>query len=112
MTDPRLEGRDLKVLCLFGRHIDRNGWCRRSQVKMAAELGCARSTLQGSIERLVDAGWLIKRSEKCLLLSSPGILLGGCATCSHSRRERSGECRNLAGAQAKTMLRLHAGGSR
>lgn len=64
VTDPRLEGRDLQVLCLFGRHIDRNGWCRRSQVKMAAELGCARSTLQGSIERLVDAGWLIKRSEK------------------------------------------------
>lgn len=64
VTDPRLEGRDLQVLCLFGRHIDRNGWCRRSQVKMAGELGCARSTLQASIERLVDAGWLIKRGEK------------------------------------------------
>lgn len=64
VTDPRLEGRDLQVLCLFGRHIDRNGWCRRSQVKMAAELGCARSTLQGSIERLVEAGWLVKRSDK------------------------------------------------
>jgi hypothetical protein len=64
VTDPRLEGRDLQVLCLFGRHIDRNGWCRRSQVKMAAELGCARSTLQASIERLVEAGWLIKRSDK------------------------------------------------
>jgi hypothetical protein len=64
VTDPRLEGRDLQVLCLFGRHIDRNGWCRRSQVKMAAELGCARSTLQAAIERLVEAGWLIKRGEK------------------------------------------------
>jgi hypothetical protein len=64
VTDPRLEGRDLQVLCLFGRHIDRNGWCRRSQVKMAGELGCARSTLQASIERLVEAGWLIKRSDK------------------------------------------------
>lgn len=64
VTDPRLEGRDLQVLCLFGRHIDRNGWCRRSQVKMAAELGCARSTVQASIERLVAAGWLLKRSEK------------------------------------------------
>jgi hypothetical protein len=64
VTDPRLEGRDLQVLCLFGRHIDRNGWCRRSQVKMASELGCARSTLQASIERLVEAGWLIKRGEK------------------------------------------------
>lgn len=64
VTDPRLEGRDLQVLCLFGRHIDRNGWCRRSQVKMAGELGCARSTLQASIDRLVEAGWLIKRGEK------------------------------------------------
>lgn len=64
VTDPRLEGRDLQVLCLFGRHIDRNGWCRRSQVKMAAELGCARSTVQASIERLVESGWLIKRGEK------------------------------------------------
>lgn len=64
VTDPRLEGRDLQVLCLFGRHIDRNGWCRRSQVKMAGELGCARSTLQASIDRLVEAGWLVKRSDK------------------------------------------------
>ena len=64
VTDPRLEGRDLQVLCLFGRHIDRNGWCRRSQVKMADELGCARSTLQSSIERLVEAGWLLKRGSK------------------------------------------------
>lgn len=54
----------MQVLCLFGRHIDRNGWCRRSQVKMAAELGCARSTLQAAIDRLVEAGWLLKRSEK------------------------------------------------
>jgi len=37
-TDPRLEPQDLQVLCLLGRHTDRNGWCQRSQVKMAGEL--------------------------------------------------------------------------
>lgn len=63
VTDPRLEGRDLQVLCLFGRHTDAHGWCRRSQVKMADELGCARSTVQASIDRLVTSGWLQKRSD-------------------------------------------------
>lgn len=64
VLDPNLEPRDLQVLCLFGRHTDENGWCTRSQVKLAAELGCARSTVQASIERLVEAGWLQKRSDK------------------------------------------------
>lgn len=60
VTDPRIEPRDLQVLCLLGRHIDDLGWCRRSQVKMARELGCARSTLQASLDRLVDAEWVQK----------------------------------------------------
>lgn len=58
VTDPRIEPRDLQALCLLGRHIDDLGWCRRSQVKMARELGCARSTLQGSLDRLREAGWI------------------------------------------------------
>lgn len=61
VLDKRLEPRDLQVLCVFGKHTDKRGWCRRSQVVMAREIGCARSTLQGSIERLVIAGWLEKR---------------------------------------------------
>lgn len=63
VLDNKLEPRDLQVLCLFGRHIDRKGWCRRSQVQMAKEIGCARSTVQASIDRLIDAGWLQKRAE-------------------------------------------------
>lgn len=66
VLDRRLKARDLQVLCVFGRHIDRKGWCRRSQVQMAKEMGCARSTVQGSIGRLVDAGWLQTR-----MLSTP-----------------------------------------
>lgn len=64
VLDPNVEPRDLQVLCLFGRHIDKAGWCRRSQVLMAKEMGCARSTVQASIERLVAAGWLHKRAER------------------------------------------------
>ncbi|RWE72432.1 MAG: helix-turn-helix domain-containing protein, partial [Mesorhizobium sp.] len=61
VTDPRLEGRDLQILALFGRHTDRRGWCCRSQVKMARELNCGRATIQRSIARLVDAGYLEHR---------------------------------------------------
>jgi hypothetical protein len=63
VTDPRIEARDLQVLCLLGRHIDDLGWCRRSQVRMAKELGCARSTVQGSLDRLIAAEWVQKRPE-------------------------------------------------
>lgn len=61
VTDRSLEPRDLQTLCLLGRHIDRAGWCMRSQVRMAEELGCGRATLQRSLERLYEAGWVEKR---------------------------------------------------
>lgn len=64
VTDRSLEPRDLQVLCLLGRHTDDYGWCRRSQVKMAAELGCGRATVQRALERLVGAGWMqMKRRD-------------------------------------------------
>ncbi len=57
VNDQRLKGRDLQVLCVLGRHTSRkHGWCRRSQVKMATEMGCARSTVQASLDRLVKIG--------------------------------------------------------
>ena len=61
VTDPALKARDLQVLCLLGRHTDDHGWCHRSQVKMAKELGVARSTVQGSLDRLEKAGWVQRR---------------------------------------------------
>lgn len=61
VTDPSLEGSDLRVLCLLGRHIDRAGWCTRSQVRMAKEIAMGRATLQRSLERLCDAGWVQKK---------------------------------------------------
>ncbi|MFN7177613.1 MAG: hypothetical protein ACK4MX_12090, partial [Thermaurantiacus sp.] len=57
-TDPALKPRDLQVLCVLGRHTDDLGWCRRSQVKMADEMRCARSTVFEAIERLVKNGYL------------------------------------------------------
>ncbi|BCA04067.1 helix-turn-helix domain-containing protein [Bradyrhizobium diazoefficiens] len=61
VTDRSLEPRDLQTLCLLGRHIDRAGWCTRSQVRMASEIGCGRATLQRSLDRLYEAGWVEKR---------------------------------------------------
>ncbi|MCV3209618.1 helix-turn-helix domain-containing protein [Mesorhizobium sp. YC-39] len=57
-TDPALKPRDLQVLCVLGRHTDDLGWCTKSQVKMAGEMGCARSTVFEAIERLMAAGYL------------------------------------------------------
>lgn len=61
VTDRTLEPRDLQVLCLLGRHTDRQGWCFRSQVKMAQEIDCGRSSIQRSLERLYTAGWVERR---------------------------------------------------
>ncbi|TIL25584.1 MAG: helix-turn-helix domain-containing protein [Mesorhizobium sp.] len=61
VTDPALEGRDLQVLALLGRHTDNRGWCCRSQVKMSREISCGRATVQRSIARLVAAGYLEHR---------------------------------------------------
>ncbi|KQS76828.1 hypothetical protein ASG25_15515 [Rhizobium sp. Leaf384] len=63
VTDTRLKGRDLQVLCLLGRHTDKHGWCRRSQVKMAGQLECARSTVQASLDRLSIIGVVEKHLE-------------------------------------------------
>lgn len=67
VTDPRLKGKDLQVLCLLGRHTSsKDGWCRRSQVKMAGELSCSRSTIQASLDRLAEMAVIEKR-----IVSSP-----------------------------------------
>lgn len=63
-TDPSLQPRDLQVLCVLGRHTDDYGWCRRSQVRMATEMGCAHSTVRAAIGRLVDAGYLERHVQE------------------------------------------------
>jgi hypothetical protein len=62
VVDGRLEGRDLQVLALLGIHTDREGWCTRSQVRMSRELGCGRSTVQRSLGRLIEAGYVQQRA--------------------------------------------------
>ncbi|MBN9435064.1 MAG: helix-turn-helix domain-containing protein, partial [Bosea sp.] len=62
ILDDRLEGQDLRVLALLGSHTDNAGWCCRSQVKMARELKCARSTVQRALGRLIECGYLEQRA--------------------------------------------------
>lgn len=61
VTDARLTPRALQVLCLLGRHTNDAGWCARSQVKMAKEIGCSRSTIYDALELLLEAGWIEKQ---------------------------------------------------
>jgi hypothetical protein len=72
VTDRSLEPRDLQVLCLLGRHTDKAGWCVRSQVKMAIELDCGRSSVQRSLERLCEAGWVQKKQRGTIEGVEPG----------------------------------------
>ncbi|MDF2797368.1 MAG: helix-turn-helix protein [Devosia sp.] len=62
VIDLEISAKDFRVLCLLARHTNKVGWCRRSQVTMAKEFQCARSTIQRSIDRLISAGWLVKRA--------------------------------------------------
>lgn len=65
IIDERLRDhpRALQVLCLLGRHTNDAGWCSRSQVKMAKELGCSRSTIYDAVEILLEAQWIEKRAN-------------------------------------------------
>ena len=63
VVDSRLEGRDLQVLALLGTHTNEDGWCRRSQVKMAEQLKCARSTVQAALRRLGEAEYVEVKTE-------------------------------------------------
>jgi len=58
ITDPALDHISLRVLCLLARHTDRQRWCFRSQVTMAAELRVGRATVQRAIAQLEAAGYL------------------------------------------------------
>lgn len=61
ITDVQISPRDLQVLCLLGRHTDNQGWCTRSQVRMAGELHCARSTVQKALDHLEHAGYIVRQ---------------------------------------------------
>lgn len=63
IIDARLTPRALQILCLLGRHTNDQGWCSRSQVKMARELACSRSTVYDALELLVEAQWIEKRAN-------------------------------------------------
>lgn len=79
VTDRRLEPVDLRVLCLLGRHTNDAGWCSRSQVKMARELGIGRATLQRGLKRLIECGYVEQRAEDPPRRRRPGAFLPSAA---------------------------------
>lgn len=60
-TDDRFTGADFRVLGLLGAHIDDNGWCTRSQTRMARQLGIGRATVYDSLQRLRAIGVVQQR---------------------------------------------------
>lgn len=62
-TDPHVIGWDLKVLCFLGEHTNKLGWCFLSQGKIADAIGIGRATVQRSLARLVEAGYVEVKSS-------------------------------------------------
>lgn len=58
ITDSRLKSIDIRVLAALAINADKDGLVVRSQIRLANELGIARSTLQRSLDCLKIAGWL------------------------------------------------------
>ena len=88
-TDRALKPRDLQVLCVLGRHTNDAGWCRKSQVKMADEMGCARATVFDAIERLVKAGYIerhvIEEDLHQFRIVGPHLSASGSAECTSNQ---------------------------
>lgn len=62
-ADTRASIVHFRVLNLLGRHTDDAGWCVRSQIKMAAEIGFSRETVNRAIKDLVEWGYVEKTGQ-------------------------------------------------
>jgi hypothetical protein len=63
IIDKDLSATAFRVLCLLGRHTNDAGWCSRSQVKMARELGVGRATIYDGLEILYERGYVERRTN-------------------------------------------------
>jgi hypothetical protein len=61
VTDKDLSHTAFRVLCLLGRHTNDAGWCSRSQVKMARELGVGRATIYDAFQVLYERTYVERR---------------------------------------------------
>jgi len=62
-SDPTLKRNDLRVLCFLILLARKKNWCRVSQTKMAAAVCVDRATIARSINRLVRAGYVIRKNR-------------------------------------------------
>ena len=62
-ADARASIVHFRVLNLLGRHTDDHGWCVRSQIKMAKEIGFSRETVNRAIKDLVEWGYVEKTGQ-------------------------------------------------
>jgi len=89
VTDPNISAQALRVLALLGRHTDDDGWCFRSQVRMAEELSVSRGTIQNALGELIGptngSSYVEKREQ-----TRPGVReqIGRHPHCSYAYRVR------------------------
>jgi len=61
--DPRITDGHLRVMGLFGRCSDANGWLQANQRNIAEKAGRSRETINRMIRELVEFGYLRKRQR-------------------------------------------------
>ena len=61
--DPRVTDGHLRIIGLFGRSSDSNGWLQVNQRRVAEKTGRARETINRMIRDLVDWGYLRKKQR-------------------------------------------------
>lgn len=61
--DPNVTDLHLRVLVLFGKASDRNGWLQVNQGRVAAQMGRSRETINRAIRELVDMGYVRKKAR-------------------------------------------------
>lgn len=61
--DPRASLVHFRVYTLIGRHTDADGWCRLKQLRIGAEVGYSRKTVNRAIADLVAWGYVEKHAQ-------------------------------------------------
>lgn len=63
VVDERVSDLHLRILAIFGKASDANGWLRANQTALARQMGRARETINRAIADLVEWGYLRKQAR-------------------------------------------------